>query len=60
MFSKGVAAADYDNDGYPDLYVNNLNGNNFLYHNNHDNTFTEVSQQAKVPGSGTWFWHLVL
>jgi len=60
MFSKGVAAADYDNDGYPDLYVSNLNGNNFLYHNNHDNTFTEVAQQAGVPGPGkgfaTWFF----
>ena len=60
MFTKGVAAADYDNDGYPDLYVSNLNGNNFLYHNNHDNTFTEVAEQAGVPGPGkgfaTWFF----
>jgi tetratricopeptide (TPR) repeat protein len=60
MFSKGVTAADYDNDGYPDIYVNNLNGSNFLYHNNHDNTFTEVAAQAKVPGTGrgfaTWFF----
>jgi tetratricopeptide (TPR) repeat protein len=60
MFSKGVAAADYDNDGFPDLYVSNLNGDNFLYHNNHDNTFTEVSVAAGVPGSGrgfaTWFF----
>jgi len=60
MFTKGVAAADYDNDGYPDLYVSNLNGNNFLYHNNHDNTFTEVAEHAGVPGPGkgfaTWFF----
>ena len=60
MFSKGVAAADYDGDGFPDLYVSNLNGNNFLYHNNHDNTFTEVAQAAGVLGSGrgfaTWFF----
>jgi tetratricopeptide (TPR) repeat protein len=60
MFSKGVAAGDYDNDGYPDLYVSNLNGDNFLYHNNHDNTFTEVSDKAGVPGPGrgfaTWFF----
>jgi tetratricopeptide (TPR) repeat protein len=60
MFTKGVAAADYDNDGYPDLYVSNLNGNNFLYHNNHDNTFTEIAEQAGVPGPGkgfaTWFF----
>lgn len=69
MYSKGVAAADYDNDGWPDLYVSNLNGYNFLYHNNHDNTFTEVAGSwgapakghvANVPGSGhgfaTWFF----
>jgi tetratricopeptide (TPR) repeat protein len=60
MFSKGVAAADYDNDGYADLYVSNLHGSNLLYHNNHDNTFTEVAQQAGVPGAGrgfaTWFF----
>lgn len=60
MFTKGVAAGDYDNDGYPDLYVSNFNGDNFLYHNNHDNTFTEVAATAGVPGSGrgfaTWFF----
>jgi tetratricopeptide (TPR) repeat protein len=59
-FSKGVAAADYDNDGYVDLYVSNLNGDNFLYHNNHDGTFTEVAREAGVPGSrkgfATWFF----
>jgi tetratricopeptide (TPR) repeat protein len=47
-FTKGVVAADYDNDGYVDFYVSNLNGDNFLYHNNHDKTFTEVAQQAGV------------
>jgi tetratricopeptide (TPR) repeat protein len=60
MFSKGVAAADYDNDGWPDLFVSNLNGPNFLYHNNHDNTFTEVAMQAGVQspthGFATWFF----
>ena len=60
-FTKGVSAADYDNDGYLDFYVSNLYGGNFLYHNNHDNTFTEVSQQAGVhqPQSqsfATWFF----
>ena len=60
-FTKGVAAADYDNDGYVDFYVSNLYGGNFLYHNNRDNTFTEVSQQAGVhqPQSqnfATWFF----
>ena len=60
-FTKGVAAADYDNDGWVDFYISNLYGGNFLYHNNHDNTFTEVSQQAGVhqPDSqsfATWFF----
>jgi tetratricopeptide (TPR) repeat protein len=58
-FSKGVAAADYDNDGYPDLYVSNF-GSNFLYHNNHNKTFTELARAAGVPGPGrgfaTWFF----
>ncbi len=60
QFSKGVAAADYDNDGYVDFYVSNLDGANFLYHNNHDKTFTEIAKQAGVqaPGTGfaTWFF----
>ena len=59
-FTKGVVAADYDNDGYVDFYVSNLVGYNFLYHNKHDGTFTEIANQAGVPGSGrnfaTWFF----
>jgi len=47
-FTKAVVAADYDNDGYVDFYVSNLNGDNFLYHNNHDRTFTEVAREAGV------------
>jgi tetratricopeptide (TPR) repeat protein len=47
-FTKGVTAADYDNDGYIDFYVSNLNGNNELYHNNHDRTFTEVALESGV------------
>jgi tetratricopeptide (TPR) repeat protein len=47
-FTKGVVAADYDNDGYVDFFLSNLNGNNFLYHNNHNRTFTEVAQAAGV------------
>jgi tetratricopeptide (TPR) repeat protein len=59
-FEKGVVAADYDSDGYVDFYVSNLAGPNFLYHNNHDNTFTDVAQEAGVRGNGkgfaTWFF----
>ncbi|MGH9528350.1 MAG: FG-GAP-like repeat-containing protein, partial [Terriglobales bacterium] len=47
-FTKAVAAADYDNDGYVDFYASNLNGDNFLFHNNHNRTFTEVALQAGV------------
>jgi len=43
----GVAVGDYDNDGWPDLYVTNL-GTNRLYHNNHDGTFTDVAAKAGV------------
>jgi tetratricopeptide (TPR) repeat protein len=60
-FTKGVVAADYDNDGFVDFYVSNLYGGNFLYHNNHDRTFTEMSEKAGVhqPQSqsfATWFF----
>lgn len=47
----GAAVADYDNDGWPDLYVTNL-GKNRLYHNNHDGTFTDVAEQAGVALGG--------
>ena len=43
----GCAVGDYDNDGWPDLYVTNL-GKNRLYHNNHDGTFTDVAEKAGV------------
>jgi PPIC-type PPIASE domain/ASPIC and UnbV/FG-GAP-like repeat len=59
-FTKGVTAADYDNDGYVDFYLSNLNGNNFLYHNNHNRTFTEIAQKAGVQkpwqSFATWFF----
>jgi hypothetical protein len=48
----GVAVADYDNDGWPDLYVSNF-GKNRLYHNNHDGTFTDVAERAGVT-LGNW------
>jgi tetratricopeptide (TPR) repeat protein len=47
-FTKGVAAGDYDNDGYPDLYVSNMGEENFLYHNNRNGTFTDVARQLHV------------
>ena len=38
--------ADYDNDGWPDLYVTNDGGPNYLYHNKHDGTFEEIGLQT--------------
>ena len=47
----GVAVGDYDNDGWPDIYVTNY-GKNRLYHNNHDGTFTDVAEKAGVALGG--------
>jgi hypothetical protein len=49
-FGLGVVAADYDNDGDIDLYLNNF-GPNVLYRNNGDRTFTDVTAHAGV-GNG--------
>ncbi len=60
LFAKGVAAGDYDNDRYPDLYVSNLGGYNRLYRNNRDGKFTDVAREAGVErpisSFATWFW----
>jgi hypothetical protein len=48
-FKTGVAAGDFDNDGYLDLYVTAF-GPNTLYRNNHDGTFSDVTAAAGVAG----------
>ena len=58
-FGMGVAVADYDNDGWPDIFVTAY-GNCILYRNNHDGTFTDVTKKAglETPGwttSAVWF-----
>ena len=50
-WGMGVAVADYDNDGKPDLFVSNL-GVSRLYHNNGDGTFTDVAEKLNVARKG--------
>jgi hypothetical protein len=47
-YGMGAIWADYDNDGWPDLFVANDAGPNFLYHNKHDGTFDEVGLVSGV------------
>jgi len=47
-YGLGAIWGDYDNDGWPDLFVANDAGPNFLYHNRHDGTFDEVGMLAGV------------
>jgi enediyne biosynthesis protein E4 len=50
-YGMGVAVGDYDNDGFPDIYVTNF-GRNILYHNNGDGTFTDATAKAGVAAGG--------
>ena len=46
--TMGVTAADFDNDGWPDIYVSNDKTENFLFHNKHDGTFEEIAGDLGV------------
>lgn len=53
---RGVRIADYNNDGYDDIYVTSAGNKtgeepNYLYHNNGDGTFSEISQRLRIDGS---------
>jgi hypothetical protein len=53
LFAMGVAAGDYDNDGFADLYVVGY-ARSILYHNNGNGTFTDVTGKAGVANHGKW------
>lgn len=46
--TMGVTSADFDGDGWPDIYVANDHTENFLFHNKHDGTFEEIANDAGV------------
>ncbi|MGA2810243.1 MAG: CRTAC1 family protein [Candidatus Acidiferrum sp.] len=52
-YGQGIAVGDYDNDGFPDMYVTGY-GRAILYHNNGNGTFTDVTAQAGVADEGGW------
>jgi len=60
FYAKGVAWGDYDGDGWPDLYVSNLNSPNRLYRNLGDGTFEDVANELSVGwpllSFPTWFF----
>ncbi len=53
LYGQGVTVGDFDNDGYPDLYVTGY-GRAILYHNNGNGTFTDVTAKAGVGDVGGW------
>jgi hypothetical protein len=52
-YGQGVAVGDFDNDGYPDLYVTGYE-RAILYHNNGNGTFTDITAKAGVADGGGW------
>jgi hypothetical protein len=55
-YGLGCVWGDYDNDGFPDLFVTQF-GRNVLYHNNGNGTFTDVTDKAGVAGTETGLFH---
>jgi len=52
-YGMGVAVADFDNDGFPDIYATGF-PSSYLFHNNGDGTFSDVTGQAGVNNDGRW------
>ncbi len=59
-FCKGCTWIDYDNDRYPDLFLNDMAGKARLYHNNRNGTFTKANDEMGIDGPSTgfpcWAW----
>ena len=59
-FTKAVIWGDYDGDRFPDLYVSNFKGDNRLYRNNRDGSFSDVANELNVNrptrSFPAWFW----
>ena len=53
FYGMGVTAADFDNDGFTDLYITGY-PSSALFHNNGNGTFTDVTEQAGVANAGRW------
>ena len=54
-YCKGAAWIDFDNDGYPDLFLNNFVGMPHLFRNNKNGTFTDVTKEMKIDGPQSGF-----
>jgi hypothetical protein len=52
-WGNGVCVADYDNDGFSDIYISGIGGGG-LFHNNGDGTFADVTVRARVGNEGRW------
>jgi hypothetical protein len=53
-YGMGVAIGDYDNDGFPDVFITHFAAPNQLFRNNGDGTFSDVTDKAGVGGNGRW------
>src|SRR5262249_8526583 len=53
MYGMGVTVGDYDNDGWPDLFITGVGGNR-LFHNEGGRRFVDVTNEAGVGGPGGW------